>query len=246
MTSTTVLITEKGCGRSSAQTRRTMTVMGPEVAAGLFSLGGVLVGAFAATGTQLFLEVKRDRREAERAKKLVAGELLRAQMIFRLASDRTTWPPVADVDVHLPTSAWQQYRVLLTDAVDAGLWEALVMAYALLEVDRERFASRAGTQPLTPMSASEAAGLRKTALDLGRLRRRLWDAGSWWLDEIAEEFKPTLESLVEELGKSAPPDDAVIAGVEDLAKRLADMSPGSAEWLAEIRRRLARVNAGGK
>ncbi len=60
--------------------------MGPELTTGLFTLGGVIVGAVASAGNQVYLERKREEREADRAKQLVAGELLHLQMIFRSAS----------------------------------------------------------------------------------------------------------------------------------------------------------------
>jgi len=53
------------------------------IAGGLFSLGGVLLGGLLTPLTQLFLERKRERRVANRAKLLVAGELLQAQLILR-------------------------------------------------------------------------------------------------------------------------------------------------------------------
>jgi len=45
---------------------------------GLLPLIGIVLGALLTTGTQLYLERKRERRAADRAKRLVAGELLQA------------------------------------------------------------------------------------------------------------------------------------------------------------------------
>lgn len=62
------------------------------VATGVFALTGVLVGALATTGSQLYLDKKREKREAGRAKQVVGGELLQAQMSLRAASMGKTWP----------------------------------------------------------------------------------------------------------------------------------------------------------
>ena len=154
--------------------------MGPELATGLSALVGVIVGAVASTGGQVYLEKKREAREADRAKQLVAGELLQAQMTFFAASKATHWPPI----VHLPTSTWQEYRSRLPYTVDEDLFDQLVMTYALLELDRARFATGAELGPDTPLAASDAATLRQTGYHLGRLRRRLVDGGGMWPDEI--------------------------------------------------------------
>jgi hypothetical protein len=83
------------------------------VAAELFSLGGVFLGALLTPLTQLYLEKKRQQRSANRAKILVAGELLHAQLMLRTASKGKHWPPVEDGKAFLPTSAWQENRTSL-------------------------------------------------------------------------------------------------------------------------------------
>ena len=55
------------------------------IAGGLFSLAGVLLGGLLSTLPQLIIESQRERRAAGRAKLLVAGELLHAQMILSAA-----------------------------------------------------------------------------------------------------------------------------------------------------------------
>ena len=75
------------------------------IAGGLFSLGGVLLGGLLTPLTQLFLEWKRERRAADRAKLLVAAELLHAQMMLRSASKGRHWPTIEDLNAFLPTSA---------------------------------------------------------------------------------------------------------------------------------------------
>lgn len=173
--------------------------MDPVVATGLFTLGGVIVGAGASTSGQVYLESRREGREGDRAKRLVAGELLHAQLILRAASEGTHWPPVEDINGFLPTSAWQEYRSRLADPgeVEADLYDQLVLTYALLERDRARFLTADKIEGGKPLSASEAASLRKTAYDLGRLRRGLEGRAGGWLDEVTEAFRPQVEALTD-------------------------------------------------
>ena len=74
------------------------------IVAGLFSLGGVVLGALLAPFTQLYIERKRERRAADRAKLLVAAELLQAQMTLRAVSEGEHWPCYEDPNAFLPTS----------------------------------------------------------------------------------------------------------------------------------------------
>ena len=152
------------------------------VAAGLFSLGGVVIGALLTPLTQLCLERKREQRAANRAKLLVAGELLHAQLMLRAALKCKHWPPVEDMNAFLPTSAWQENRSSLVDHVDEDLWNQLVMTYAGLEIDRARCVQASRLLWETPLPEEEAEGFRKISNDLGRLRRKLGGGGEW-LDE---------------------------------------------------------------
>jgi hypothetical protein len=159
------------------------------VAAGLFSLGGVVLGALLTPVTQLYLERQREKRAAKRAKLLVAGELLHAQLSLRSVYKGGHWPVVEDVNAFLPTSAWQENRSSLVGEVDGDLWNQLVMAYALLESDRRRFAMACRLPAPQALPAKEAEGLKQTSNDLGRLRRELGGGGGW-LEEIHDDFKP--------------------------------------------------------
>ena len=151
---------------------------------GLFSLGGVVIGALLMPLTQLYLERKREQRAADRAKLLVAGELLHAQLVLRSASAGEHWVPVEDVNAFLPTSAWQEHRSSLVGEIHEDLWSRLVMAYAGLETDRARFVLANRLPPETPLPATEAEGIRETSNVLGQLRREL-GVGGGWLDEVA-------------------------------------------------------------
>src|SRR6266851_99180 len=109
------------------------------LASGIFGLLGVIVGVVGTTGTQIFLDWKRGRREGDRAKQLVAGELLHIELLMRSISIARGWPSHADADEFLPTSAWRENRTRLAGRIDGDLWERLVRAYAILELDRARY-----------------------------------------------------------------------------------------------------------
>jgi len=160
------------------------------IAGGIFSLGGVLLGGLLTPLTQLFLERKRERRAADRAKLLVAAELLHAEMTLRSVSKGGHWLPIEDLDAYLPTSAWRENRTSIAGNVSENLWVEIVMAYAQLEADRCRFAAATkipGTTPLRPEVAKE---MKKSSDGIGRLRRQL-GVGGGWLDEFEE--KPKIE-----------------------------------------------------
>jgi hypothetical protein len=152
--------------------------MGLELATGLFGLAGVIVGAAATTGSQLYLEKSRLEREARRARQMVVGELLQVELIVRDASESHQWPPIDDVDAFLPTTAWREYRGQLVDVVDRDLWDQLVLGYALLEIQRRAFAI--GARSPIPISPEHVAKLSENADRLRRLRRLLDPKGRDW------------------------------------------------------------------
>jgi hypothetical protein len=218
-------------------------------AAGLFSLGGVFLGALLTPLTQLYLERKREQRAADRAKLLVAGELLHAQLTLRTACGSKDWPHVEDVNGFLPTSAWQENRSSLAGQVDEDLWNQLVMAYAILETDRARFILGSRSPTPIPFPEKVAEGLKQSSNDLGRLRRKLGGGGGW-LDEIHDEFKPQMDSLndnfkrwLDGLSDDELKKDAVIAKVKHLAKDLGEMNRHLGDdgaWSAEINDKIKR------
>jgi hypothetical protein len=154
----------------------------------LVPLLGVVIGALLAPLTQLYLEKKREERAADRAKLLVAGELLHAQLALRAASKSQNWLYIEDANAALallPSSEWEQNRASLIGHVDENLMDQLTMAYGALMLDRMRFVTASklpGDKPLTP---EEAQSLKAASDDLGRLRRQLGGGGSRWPDEMA-------------------------------------------------------------
>jgi hypothetical protein len=158
------------------------------IATGLFTLGGVVLGALLTPLTQLFLEWMRERRASHRARLLIGGELLHAQMTLRMASTGDHWLWLGDPNAHLPTSAWQENRSNLVGHIDEELFNELVREYALLEIDRERFLLVNRISKETPLPAEVSEGMKAHANKLGRLRRKLGGGGGW-LDEIQDELK---------------------------------------------------------
>jgi len=63
------------------------------------------------------------------------------------------------------------------------LWLELVMQYAILEIDRARFALASQLPAERPLPPEEAEGLKRSSNELGRLRRKL-GVGGGWLDEL--------------------------------------------------------------
>jgi hypothetical protein len=222
------------------------------IAAGLFSLGGVVIGALLTPFTQLYLERKQEQRAADQAKLLVAGELLHAQLVLGAVSKSEQWPVVENVDAFLPTSAWRENRATMARKIDEDLWDQLVMAYALLEIDRARFVAANRLPPLTPLPAKEAEGIKEAYFKLGSLRRKLVGGGGGWRDEIHHELKPGMDSLNDNFRRwldGLSDDDlkkkGVIAKVKQAAKDIGELNQDfgddgtwSTEINAEINRRV--------
>ncbi|MFF7250527.1 hypothetical protein ACFZBU_42435 [Embleya sp. NPDC008237] len=216
--------------------------MGSELATWGFTLGAVFMGAVASTGGESYLEMRREKREADRAKQLVAGELLQAQMIFFATAKGTHWPPIEAADAFLPTSAWQEYRSRLADTVDKDLWEQLVMTYSLLELDRARFVMAGKLAPEKLLAPSDAVGLMQEGCKLGRLRRRLGGGGGGWPEEELRPLEDRLREAVDGLSQGDPENDTKIAELKQVATELAALKPGDdGAWLARINEQLERV-----
>ncbi len=157
-------------------------------ASGVFGLLGVVVGVVGTTGTQVFLDWRRERREGDRAKQLVAGELLQAQTIIRGASVYRAIPAIPDVDGVLPTSAWRETRARLAGHIDINLWNQLVLAYTGLEIERMRYSAASKLPTAQPLTPEQIEAYKKTARDLGQLRRKLWTS-SGWSDDIEDQVE---------------------------------------------------------
>ena len=164
-----------------------MSDLKPVILGSVFSLVGVVIGALLMPLTQLHLERERAIFAADRAKLLVAGELLHAQVILRVASEGEHWPYAPDMDAtiaRLPSSLWEENRSSLVGHVDDELFESLVIAYANLEIDRLRIFVASKLPADRPMTPEEAQSLKRNSDVLGRLRRQLGGGALDWPDEI--------------------------------------------------------------
>ena len=166
-----------------------MVDTGTAIATGLFSLGGVILGALLSPLTQLFLEKNREKRAGHRAKKFIAGELLHSQFNLRIASESTIWPIyVQDPNSWLPNSAWLENKSSLLGTVPDDLWDEIEMTYVGLEIRRDGLILAKRLSEAKPVAADEAESFKRTADKLGRLRKKL-GAGDNWGDETPPSIK---------------------------------------------------------
>jgi len=161
-----------------------------DIATGLFSLGGVVLGAILSPLTQLYLERQREKRAGHKARLVVAGELLHIQLNLRTASktkNRLIFY-AEDINSFLPNSAWLENKSILVATAPADLWDELVMMYAILGSERALLISASrlpGINLATPLvTAEEAEHFKLNAAKVGRLRRKLSGGGGSWPDEI--------------------------------------------------------------
>jgi hypothetical protein len=141
----------------------------------IFGLVGVIVGGLLTGGVQLWLEQRKEKRAVSRAKRLVQGELLNAILIYRsmYSTASKTWPYYPDPTTALPTSAWQEHRADLASVLDEQLWQELVWAYALIEVDRTHLAVAKDSAPAIPLTEPVIEDLKKSVERFEELYRQL-------------------------------------------------------------------------
>jgi hypothetical protein len=168
--------------------------MDPVLAAGLFSIVGVVVGSVLNPLNQLYLDGKQRRRAAKLAKKLIAGELLQAQNFYGATVRGAAWPVFEDINALLPTAAWQEHKANLVDHVDDDVWNNLLLMYLMIEMDRQRFisANKMATPP--PLQAKQAVELAQAFKELGTLRKAL-GAGGGFPNDIQKELEATLAKI---------------------------------------------------
>ncbi len=135
---------------------------------GVYALIGVVVGAVATTGGQVYLDGRKVRRSGSQAKVLVGGELLHGQSLYRLAAKNRVWPKIGDRPLAVPRQEWDQNHSQLVGEIDVQVWEELVMSYALVEFDEARWS--AGDVEVTEGLARQYL---ETADRLLALRRKL-------------------------------------------------------------------------
>src|ERR1700687_2455955 len=173
-----------------------MTDIATGLTTGLFSLGGVILGALLSPFTQLYLERRREKRAGHRARKLVAGELLHSQFNLRIASENSLWPIyVQDPNSWLPNSAWLENKSSLLGTVPDDLWDEIEMMYVSLDIRRDQLILVKSLTEAKSVTADEAEAFKRSSDKLGRLRKKLGASGGWD-DEI-----PALTALKRYTGR---------------------------------------------
>lgn len=214
--------------------------MGTDVAVGLFALGGVVVGAFATTGSQLFLDWKRERRELARARRSVSGELLQVEMIFRAAAG-TGHLGVGAPEAVMPNTVWKEHRSRIAGSLDGQLFERLVWFYGMLEIDRSRWLLASQMTPAPVLPSASAMELIDDVLELGRLREGLEGARSrpgqsvsTRAEKIGECFMKVIDRFTLEDFK----DGSLITKARCVSSEIARMRHDGGAWLDEVEQRL--------
>jgi hypothetical protein len=216
--------------------------MGADLVVGLFALGGVIVGALATTGSQLFLDWKRQARESEQAKRSVAGELLHVEMIFRAVVAMGHWGSSGDPEDVLPNSVWKEHRSRLAGTLGAELFERIISFYGRLEMDRSRWALACQIIPPPVIASADAIGLLEDVLELGRLREELNGARFRPSQSVRTRVEKVGDCFMKTLDRFSPEDsrdDSLVAKARCVAREIAGMRhDGGEAWMGEIEQRL--------
>jgi hypothetical protein len=215
--------------------------MGPELATGLFTLGGVIVGAGASTWGQVYLESKREKREADRAKRMVAGELLHLQLVLRAAAVGPEWPLVRDVNAQRAERG--AAGVSLSPGRHGGRRLVQPTRDDVRGARGHPSAVRHGLRP----RRQAARGFRRDKSDAlvvqaGPLAQNARRHRGGWPDEIVEDTVASFMQIFDRLSDDDLNNESQVARVKDIANSLAPLKHDGDAWLAEINRRLERVN----
>jgi len=143
--------------------------------AAIGGLIGVVIGALATGGSQLFLEWRRERRDRHRARLVIAAELHHGAVILNAVSNAGDWFTYPNVDSALPATAWQEHRSQLVASVDGDLRKRLVMAYAQLEITRGSFMKASELTETGPIAEWAAKEVKRLGAELKQLSEELAD-----------------------------------------------------------------------
>jgi hypothetical protein len=150
------------------------------VEAAIFGLIGVFVGAVSAGVVQWWLKWLEARQAVRQSKRLVAAELWQFEMFLRSTRELGYWPPIDDPLGMLPSTAWQEGRSRLVDAVTDDVWNRLLSIYVLLILDRSQcgraFQLMSAGQPRQELAPSNLEGFKTTILDIEAVRKALGDS----------------------------------------------------------------------
>jgi hypothetical protein len=112
------------------------------ISSGIYSLAGVLIGGGLTTGSQVYLDRRREQREdrseqraVRAAKRQVAAELFEVSAAIRELHDE---PESTEVRHLLRSDLWRQYApVLANEECYTAIWQAHVVADATVRFSGE-------------------------------------------------------------------------------------------------------------
>lgn len=116
------------------------------IIAAVSGLVGVILGGLITGGFQVFLDERTNRRALQRAKRVVAGELLQVQIVLRAEAKTTSWTSYSDVNATLPVGAWEENREYIA-TIDEDLFSHLVGVYTLITMLRNAFVTAQDASP---------------------------------------------------------------------------------------------------
>ncbi len=121
--------------------------MSDSVAAGLFSLSGVVVGAAATTLTTWWMG-----QRAAKSATMVAARLVHEELLNNHASLRLTAQTGAVPHIGVESGAWKEHKSQLARGLsESGAWEAVVDAYVALRRFGNVTPGTTFAQPSEPM-----------------------------------------------------------------------------------------------
>lgn len=138
----------------------------------VIGLVGVVIGALATSGTQLFLEWQRGRRAFRRALLLVASELAQNALLLQVVAKQEK-VPLYRRGFPLTSSAWEAARSDLAVALDSDLFTRLALTYRQLETNRERLRLAPWVFPRSKAFVVMAKSLGEDAEGMEKLRLQL-------------------------------------------------------------------------
>ncbi len=99
---------------------------------GIFALAGVIVGGVVTGVVAVYLERRRERRDAAGARLIVEAELAEASKAVQDALDGEKWPP--GWKTMRWSQSWSTYRPVLAATTDKAEFAALARAYLYMEL----------------------------------------------------------------------------------------------------------------
>jgi hypothetical protein len=96
-----------------------------EIITGVFSLAGVIIGAVATVGTQLYLERRRDKWTVRQAARLIDADLMAGAVAAQTSIDKKAWWVNSIV---LNTDGWREKRDVIASKLPWNNWMEVIVA----------------------------------------------------------------------------------------------------------------------